>query len=134
MYCGKGRDDDREWQTRSKERIAALQGFGGRASMSEGTRAGEVMGQKGNTRARRGARALAATLVTLAAFAGLTVFGGLGGLAAVDSSSAAEYEYGEKTTICHKTDSRKKPFVTLSVRGDAVAEHLAHGDTLGPCP
>ena len=89
----------------------------------------------GNVRGRRGLRALAATAVTVAAFAALTVFGGLGGLAAVGSSAAAEYEYGnENVTICHHTGSSKNPFVTITVSENALDAHLAHGDTIGPCP
>ena len=91
------------------------------------------MGEKGHVPARRGVRAVVATAVTLAAFAGLTVFGGLGGLAAVDSSSAAEYEYETKIMICHRTGSAKNPLVTITVSEVTGAAHLAHGDTLGPC-
>ena len=45
--------------------------------------------------------------------------------------SAAQYQY--KVTICHKTGSKKKPSHTITVSSRAVAAHLRHGDTLGPC-
>jgi hypothetical protein len=39
---------------------------------------------------------------------------------------------GEKVLVCHKPD--KKGGHTLSISSSAVPAHLAHGDTLGPCP
>lgn len=39
---------------------------------------------------------------------------------------------GEKVLICHKPE--KKGGHTISVSSSAVPAHLAHGDTLGPCP
>jgi hypothetical protein len=88
---------------------------------------------KGTVRRARGLRALAAAAVTVGAFAALALFGGLGGIVAPPSASA-QYEYGEKVTICHHTGSKKNPFVTITVSENALDAHLAHGDTIGPCP
>jgi hypothetical protein len=81
----------------------------------------------------RGLRAAAAVLVSLIAFGALVVFGGLGGVVAVTAASA-QYEYGGKVMICHRSESSKKPDMTITVSADAVDVHLAHGDIVGPCP
>ena len=58
----------------------------------------------------------------------VAVFAALGGAGiAQDSISAAQYQYGKKTTVCHKG---KK---SISIGNPAVAAHLRHGDTVGPC-
>ncbi len=38
-----------------------------------------------------------------------------------------------QVTICHSPGNSNNP-TTIMVSANAVAAHLAHGDTLGPCP
>jgi cytoskeletal protein RodZ len=43
----------------------------------------------------------------------------------------------KKVTICHRTHSKKKPYVKIRVSVNALTAHLRHGDILagaGPCP
>jgi hypothetical protein len=49
------------------------------------------------------------------------------------SRPAATGQYEKKETICHRTGSKKNPFVTIRVSRHAVPAHLRHGDKLGPC-
>ena len=48
-------------------------------------------------------------------------------------SASQQYQYDKKVTICHRTGSKKHPFVTIRVSRRAVRAHLAHGDRLGSC-
>jgi hypothetical protein len=47
-------------------------------------------------------------------------------------SSADQYEH--KVLICHIPPGNPANAHTISVDQSAVPAHLAHGDTLGPCP
>jgi hypothetical protein len=38
-----------------------------------------------------------------------------------------------KVAICHKTGSRKHPYVTIKVAQSSVKAHLRHGDAFGAC-
>lgn len=57
--------------------------------------------------------------------------GGTTGTAAVtETVSAATTEDGLKVFVCHRTHSKKKPYVTISVSPHALPAHLKHGDVL----
>ena len=63
----------------------------------------------------------------------LGIFGG-SALAHNGGPSAAQYQYN-KVTICHRTHSKKHPWVVITISNTAVKAHLRHGDTTPPpCP
>lgn len=49
------------------------------------------------------------------------------------SFSASLLFGGEKVTICHIPPGNPAKAKTIMVDPDSVADHLAHGDYLGPC-
>jgi hypothetical protein len=59
---------------------------------------------------------------------------GNGTLARGNQQSAARQQYEEKVVICHRPPGHPEDAHTISVSPNAVPSHLAHGDTLGPCP
>lgn len=63
----------------------------------------------------------------LLAAASVGMFAAFAGTGAGSISGEQEYQYGHKRTICHRS-------VTIEVDESSVDAHLAHGDTLGPCP
>jgi hypothetical protein len=86
-------------------------------------------------RVMRGRRAARAVLAASAVGVGFGVAASVGvAVSPAGSQSAAhQYQYDKKVTICHRTGSKKHPFVTIRVARPAVRSHLAHGDRLGPC-
>ena len=38
-----------------------------------------------------------------------------------------------KVSVCHRTGSKKHPFVTIKIAQSAVKAHLRHGDAFGAC-
>ena len=38
-----------------------------------------------------------------------------------------------KVAVCHKTGSKKHPYVTIKVAQSSVRAHLRHGDAFGSC-
>jgi hypothetical protein len=54
----------------------------------------------------------------------------LGTLGAIGFAVPALANGHDPVTICHKPDG---PDITITVDDSAVAAHLAHGDSLGPC-
>src|SRR5436190_22208629 len=76
-----------------------------------------------------------ATLVTGAALASAA----LAGIRALDLGPAAGSQYPKKVTICHRTHSKKHPWVKIRVSIHALKGHLHHNgdfvvDAAHPCP
>jgi hypothetical protein len=65
-----------------------------------------------------------ATLVTGAALASAA----LAGIRALDLGPAAASQYPKKVTVCHRTHSKKHPWVKIRISRNAVPAHLRHGD------
>jgi len=58
----------------------------------------------------------------------------LAGLGALSLGPAAASQYPKKVTVCHRTHSKKHPWVKISISTHALKAHLRHGDTMGACP
>ncbi len=82
-----------------------------------------------------GGRGVRAVLVTSAGAIMFAVAASVGGAVSPTGKHSAshQYQYDKKVTICHRTGSKKHPFVTIRVSRRAVPAHLRHGDKLGPC-
>jgi hypothetical protein len=75
-----------------------------------------------------------ATLVTGAALASAAC----AGIRALDLGPAAASQYPKKVTVCHRTHSKKHPWVKIRISSHALKAHLHHGDFVvdeaHPCP
>ena len=75
-----------------------------------------------------------ATLVTGAALASAA----FAGMRALDLGPAAASQYPKKVTVCHRTHSKKHPWVKIRISRHALKAHLRHGDFMvddtHPCP
>ena len=82
-----------------------------------------------------GGRGVRAVLVASAGAIMFAVAASVGGAVSPmgKDSASHQYQYDKKVTICHRTGSKKHPFVTIRVSRRAVRAHLRHGDRLGPC-
>jgi hypothetical protein len=75
-----------------------------------------------------------ATIVAGAALASAA----LAGLGALNLGPAAASQYPKKVTVCHRTHSKKHPWVKIRISTRALKAHLRHGDFVvdanHPCP
>jgi hypothetical protein len=82
----------------------------------------------------RFAVAATATILVGAALASAA----LAGLGALSLGPAAASQYPKKVAVCHRTHSKKHPWVKISISTHALKAHLRHGDFVvdatHPCP
>ena len=69
----------------------------------------------------------------LAAVFSVAALGPVAAAVSPAGQAAADKQYADKVTICHRTGSKKKPFHTIRVSRNALKAHLKHGDTVGAC-
>ena len=77
-------------------------------------------------------RLAGAAVVSVLLLAPLGIFGSsaLAHSASSLGPSAAQYQY--KVTICHRTHSKKHPWVIIRISNRALPAHLRHGDKFPP--
>ena len=83
---------------------------------------------------RRTLALVAAAALAVIGFSAAAFASGSSQLAGGSSSESTGTSTEHKVTICHHTRSKKHPWVTISVDQHALAAHMKHGDTVGPCP
>ena len=81
---------------------------------------------------RAGRLSVVLAVALLAVVSMIVLAGGVGIGAGSSAAAAYEYQYGKKVTICHHANASN--LVTITISSSALDAHLAHGDTIGPCP
>ena len=76
-----------------------------------------------------------ALIVPLALFGAPALAGGTKGSHHPHGKKSGSSQYEYTVPLCHRTHSRKHPWVLLRISSRSVVVHLLrHGDRLAPCP
>jgi len=111
--------------------VAGFGGFGDIASAAKGTASTiqKVVSPPEPSKGKSNVSAKSGGPVNATGGGGGSTSGGVG-----LSNSATANQYGNKVIICHHPPGNPANAHTIVVDESAVPAHLAHGDTMGPCP